>query len=166
MPKVNDGKLFEGKVKNALQAFCNTYPAFYHRFPDTHAARGWLPAQPSDFLWAIPTDVFLLECKSTDKGEPIWRLLDDGQLGKHRLWHRAGHPSLFLYADLHTKATEVWGGVDIVQFAHARKRPVEPILTGTMDNIAQLLTQIYNPTEVFYADSAQHSFATRDHTLH
>lgn len=96
----NTGKWLEKHLQSALQEFQARRRSFFHRFPDSHAAGSWLPAQPGDYLWLLPgLPAILIEAKSTDKGAPLRSLLDPGQCGKHRLWQRAGHISCFIYAE-------------------------------------------------------------------
>lgn len=96
----NNGKWLEQAVDKALKAFQAEKPSFYHRFYDTTSAGGFLPAQPGDYFWLLPnTPAILLEVKSTEKSAPLRSLIKPGQGGKHRLWHRSGHRSAFIYGD-------------------------------------------------------------------
>lgn len=99
MSKGNDGTWLQDALQKALKAFCGSRPGFWHRFPDSKSSRTLINAQPGDYLWVLPWGAVLIECKSTDRSSPLRSLLDPGQCGKHRLWHRAGQPSAFVYAD-------------------------------------------------------------------
>lgn len=96
----NDGTRLQGILQQALQAFQERTPSFFHRFADTRSARAFLQVQPGDFLWLLPgLPAILIEAKSTEVGASLVSLMTSGQCGKHRLWHRARHTSAFVYAD-------------------------------------------------------------------
>lgn len=127
----NDGKYLEERWQEALQEFATGNPSYTLRLYDAHAARGMLPAQPGDFIWTMPGAAVLVECKSTEKGEPLKKLLDKQQIAKHRLWHRAGHPSLFVYGDLTTMESHLYDGRDVVSH-HLSRAKLIPFSSGPL----------------------------------
>lgn len=131
----NDGKWLERMVQDALHDWQCERRSFFHRFPDSHDARGFLPAQPGDFLWLLPDrPAYLLEAKSTEKSATLKSLLDPGQCGKHRLWQRAGHQTAFIYGDRATGKLAWYRGEDVV------KPPIKaPLWEGQLRNMADMV---------------------------
>lgn len=98
----NTGKSFERAVQEAFTAWCAENQGFFYRFQDSYAARNLLVAQPGDFFWLIPGNAILIECKSTVSDKSLQEMVKSSpnQLAKHKLWARAGHPSVFLHYDM------------------------------------------------------------------
>lgn len=140
MSKGNDGVWLQDELAKALKAFCERTPACFHRFQDTKAARGFLPAQPGDYFWLVPGASVLIECKSTDRSAPLERLLEPGQCGKHRLWHRAGHPSAFVYGDRASGALR-WHAGRSVLGPKGREAPV-PMWEGRTGQCLEMLLHV------------------------
>lgn len=122
----NDGKALENAVREALKAHQETNQSFFYRFYDTTSARGnFLPESPGDFMWLLPEGAVLVECKSTEKGADILTMIkgsktSKAQIPRHRIWHRTGHPSIYIWADLVTREVAIYDGVSVVQ-AHLNK---------------------------------------------
>lgn len=131
----NNGELIQDKLQNVLSNFAAKSPSFDYRFYDTKTARsGFIPAQPGDFMLLIPNYAILIECKSSNAGVKLITMAHKGNVGKlqiakHRMWHRSGHPSLYLYLDLKTNLIEWHCGKKVV------KKINEPIFTGTSSQI-------------------------------
>jgi hypothetical protein len=107
--KVNDGTELQAKLQKALKEYTSKQAGTWHRFPDTKSARlNFIQSQPGDFFLLVPGMSVLIECKSSVVGEALLNLAYHGEVGrrqiaKHKLWHRAGHPSLYLYGDMRGK---------------------------------------------------------------
>ena len=111
----NSGTALEDGLQKTLKSIQSQKPSFFHRFADAKAARGWLAAQPGDFMWLLPgLPAILIEAKSTQKSAPLKTLLDSGQCGKHRLWLRAGHHTAFIYGDLSTDTLIWYDGASVI----------------------------------------------------
>lgn len=131
----NDGKWLEKKVQEALQDFQSKHRSFFHRFPDTKAAKSWLPVQPGDYLWLLPgVPAILLEVKSTEKSAALHSLLSAGQCGKHRLWLRAGHITAFIYGDSAERKLAWYSGDELL----AEPKQAKPVWDGSTDEVAQM----------------------------
>lgn len=115
MKPQSDGKLLENKLSVALKEHCCRYPSWYYRFPDTRAARNIIAEQPGDFMFLTGTRATLIECKSTEQETPFPNLLDKRQIGKHRLWLRAGQPSVFVYGDDWLERAQIFDGESVVE---------------------------------------------------
>lgn len=97
----NSGEYLQKAVQDALKRYCEKNPAVWHRFYDTHSAGRFLPVQPGDFLFVVQGVAHLIECKSTETGESLERLARKSpeQIGKHKLWARAGAHTWYVYHD-------------------------------------------------------------------
>lgn len=130
----NDGTALQDILQDSLKQYCELNPSFFYRFPDTKSARGlYLKSTPSDFLWSAFGYVFLVECKSTRAGTPLITMAHHGDVGKrqvakHRLWHRSGQPSLYLWADLVGERFEWHSGQDVVS------KSKSPVLVGSLSS--------------------------------
>jgi hypothetical protein len=145
--KTNDGSYLQDKLHDAMKDYAANHRGLSHRFPDTKSAGGnFLQAQPGDFFLLIPQGSILIECKSTVANATLLSLAWHGKVGKnqiakHRLWHRAGHPSLYLFGNLTAgklKATFEWhSGHNVIQKRYS------PLASGRMselrDSIPELL---------------------------
>jgi penicillin-binding protein-related factor A (putative recombinase) len=137
--KENDGKALEGKLSKALKTFEAKTKAFHYRIPDTSAARkGILPPAVGDYILLIPGKAVLIECKSTVTGIPLLTLAHKNkvQIAHHRQWHRAGHPSLYLWYDIEVDKIEYHTGELVVQKVHY------PLFTGKGREIQPALKEI------------------------
>lgn len=131
----NDGKWLEKKVQLALQSFQTHHRSFFHRFPDTKAAKSWLPVQPGDYLWLLPeVPAILLEVKSTEKSAPLHSLLSAGQMGKHRLWLRAGHVTAFIYGDSSEGVLAWYPGEELL----TTPKKANPSWCGSTDDVTEM----------------------------
>lgn len=110
---------FEGKVNEAGMTLKVSEPVFWHRFPDSFAARGALPVQPGDFMLTTPSDTMLIEVKTSEVHKSLKScaasIIESQQVGSHLLWHRAGRNSLFLFYSGPTSEMEVWDGYGVAK---------------------------------------------------
>jgi hypothetical protein len=126
----NDGTKLEGKVQDALKA-----------------ARNLIANQPGDFLMTLPGAAILIECKSTWDGASFWSLLDATQLAKHRLWQRAGHPTVFFYGNHRKGEVALYRG-DAVIDMHVHNSPRGDLVLGgatfsTVESLIEVLATEY-----------------------
>lgn len=141
MSKRNDGTRLQDTVQAALQWYCENTRAYYHRFPDSKSASRFLQVQPGDFMLLVRYEAILIECKSTDTGEPFASsLANKAQLGKHRLWHRAGHPSYFIFADYLNSTLSLRDGRDVLSDDKVRQQKVA--WAGSINDIKALLREM------------------------
>lgn len=118
-----------------MKNYTTHHKGFGHRFPDTKSARGnFIQSQPGDFFLLVPGGSLLIECKSTIAHASLLALAWHGvvgkrQIAKHRLWQRAGHPSLYLYGDLVNKTFEWHTGDKVISKQHA------PLLFGCFKDL-------------------------------
>ena len=101
----------------------------------------------------VPNSAILIECKSTEVGTSLITLAHHGKVGKvqiakHRLWHRAGHRTLYLYGDL-AKDSYVWhSGQNVVRKINA------PIATGPMQSLLYCIPGVlYSIMELDHAST-------------
>lgn len=133
----NDGKWLENSLQGALKKYCQQYPAIYHRFYDTHSARNPLPTQPGDFLLVTEGRTYLLECKSTVISTNIKTLArrTPAQIGKHKLWLRAGGLSRYVYLDLLLDKLVLIDGRELVDNVSI----ITPLFTGKRKDMDDLV---------------------------
>lgn len=143
----NDGRWLEQDLQDALHEYCAEKPGFWHRFPDTRAARNFIAAQPADFLWAVPGGALLVEAKSTVVSARLKELLDPNQIAKHRLWHRAGHESVFIYGDRALDVLEAWDGRSVVQMYLTPRHLCAPFFMGNLKQYRNLLDRVRKHVE-------------------
>jgi hypothetical protein len=142
MAQVNDGDYLQAKLYSALADYVRYQPGFKYRFYDTKSTRGsFLPAQPGDFFLLVPEACFLIECKSSVAGVSLLSMAFKGavgknQIAKHRMWHRAGHPSLYLYLDLASNRIEWHTGVNVVN------KKNQPVWTGQLSDLSDSLIAV------------------------
>lgn len=139
----NDGKVLEKALQDALADYQKRHRAKWHRFYDTHSARSILPQQPGDFMLLVPGASILIEAKSTDDGTPLLDMIRSSksgrtQIAEHRIWHRAGHPSVYIWGDLRTKEALVYDGPQVVA-AYLNRAQVAPVLEGVIGGVMTLL---------------------------
>ncbi len=136
----NDGKLLENLLHQSLKGYCQKHLAVYHRFYDTHSARNPLPAQPGDFLFVVQGRAFLLECKSTVVSTQIKTLAkrSPAQIGKHKLWIRAGGFSRYVYLDIIKNRLVLLDGQDLVDNAGI----ISPLFSGGKEDMDELVSSI------------------------
>ena len=107
-------KWFEKRINAAGSAIKITQAVFWHRFPDSYAARGALPAMPGDFMMLTKQGALLIEAKTSEVHKSLKscaaNVIDPQQVGQHLLWHRSGHPSIFMFYSAETSEMEVWDG--------------------------------------------------------
>lgn len=142
MSKDNDGTYAQDKLQAALKAYCQAHKGFYHRFPDTKSAGmfTFLKPQPADYLFVFPGCSLLIECKSTKVGERIVTMAHHGEVGKrqvakHKLWHRAGHPSLYLLYDYTLERFKFYDGRDVAW----KRLALFPIVDGSIAQLEKIM---------------------------
>ena len=138
----NDGSYLQDELAEALKHYMSYYPAFYWRWPDTKSARGnFLKAQPGDFGLLIPEHCFLIECKSSVVHASLLSLAHHGKVGKnqiakHRMWHRSGHYSLYLYGDVTHDTYEWHSGQNVVRKIN------KPLMVGSIPQLKHKLPEL------------------------
>lgn len=155
MKKQNDGTYLQDELAKALKAYCEYNEGYFYRFYDTRSARvNYLPAQPGDYLLNVPGISILIECKSTTVGASVVKMawnnkITKNQMAKHRLWHRSGHPSLYLWGDLTNKTFEWHLGETVVSKVN------NPIFSGQFNklslSIQAVLTELKKHRECGHA---------------
>lgn len=116
--KKNDGKELENVLQAALTRHAEKYRTTFGRFYDATSSGGKGHTQSGDFFWLLKQSV-LIECKSTDIGIDIVSLIRSSktsraQVARHRVWHLAGHPSVYFYLDTDTREVRAYDGRSIV----------------------------------------------------
>ena len=110
--RVPEWKQLEERVAEYFRLRMENEPLVYHRFYDTHAAGGFLPAQPADHLVVSRGTPILIETKYTSRFETLVscfsEMVDDNQIANTRMWSRAGAYSLYLFEG--TEGYELWDG--------------------------------------------------------
>jgi hypothetical protein len=150
----NDGTPLQDKLAKALKTYSEYHPAYWHRFPDTKSAGGnYLQAQPGDYLLAAPVGVILIECKSTVVGARVLTLAHHGtvgknQIAKHRLWHRAGQPSAYLWGDMVKEQIEWHWGFNVV------KKIDKPILIADLKGLGSSIATLISLVKDTYHAAA------------
>lgn len=147
MAKGNDGVWLQDKVYRILSTRQSAAPGFVYRFPDSKAARNLISNQPGDHLWVQPNSpAILIECKSTSDSTPLKKMLSTSeskqQLGKHRIWHRAGGESIYVWADSRLQEFHIHDGRNVV--AGRLTRPMDgmlPELEVVLLNVLETFTR-------------------------
>jgi hypothetical protein len=146
--KRNDGKELESRLSAALLQHQTTHKSTYLRFYDAVSSGGRGHAQSGDFLWAMPANAVLIECKSSETGADIISLIKSSktsksQLPKHRLWHIAGNLSLYVYANIITREVCFYDGISVLVAVKSGNREDLKILgVCTLTSIFYLLETI------------------------
>jgi len=146
----NDGKELERKVAEALRVHQEKNRSVFHRFADTTSAAGNLvQAQPGDFLWLhYFGPAVLVECKSTATGESILDLVKASkssrrQIPCHRLWHIAGHKSIYIWGNLTTREVCVYEGKSVIEaYKNNNTAPLLRLGNGCMESMYTTLSGI------------------------
>lgn len=144
------GVWFEGEVETALKEIQATQAAMWHRFTDSKAARNLVKAQPGDhmlIIWGIP---ILIEEKCSIKYDSLRKgfsaLWPKKQAAKHRLWHRAGGPSLIIFCDydqavaLDFHRVEIWKGEPLAR-ARSTGSPISKHIKPEVEGVVNTLEQ-------------------------
>ena len=109
------GYEFEDELKEIFKKIQAKHPFYWHQFPDSKAARGFISSQPSDFLVKGPTTpVMLFEAKASVKKKSLASCAKSAilpaQIGHHKKFHRAGGKTLFIFYGQLENRVEVWDG--------------------------------------------------------
>lgn len=138
----NNGEFLEGKLKAVLKVIQTNSRSFGHRFPDTKTAKsGIIPCQPGDFMLLVPGKAILIECKSTNANSGLISMAHKGDVGKrqiahHKLWHRSGNPSIYLWMNIKRDIIEFHDGKNVVL------KVDKPIFIGTSKDLLSSLRTI------------------------
>jgi hypothetical protein len=140
------GKWFEGEVKDALHEIQERHPATYHRFPDSHAARNLIPAQPADFLLIWRGTPFLIECKCSEPYDNLRSgfsaLFPKKQAAQHRKWQRGGSRTILLFCHYLDECVELWNSEPLSKL-RAEGRPVDkrlwPASVGSIETLKETI---------------------------
>src|SRR5574343_1930479 len=90
MPQIDKGKFAEKEVQKVLDGFTiHNYDFKAMRFPDAHAARGFLAAMPSDYLAVFRGVTTFIEVKSTEQEKRLPKA-KVSQYGYLKAFHLAG----------------------------------------------------------------------------
>ena len=88
------GKTAEKLFTKACKDYLTERRFFYHRFPDSHAARRLIARQPADYLVVRGSHAYLIEVKELKKWPlPSQRITQAGSL---TCFHMAGGTSIIL----------------------------------------------------------------------
>jgi hypothetical protein len=106
---------FEDELKKIFKGMQEKYPFYWHQFPDSKAARGFIASQPSDFLVkGLKTRVMLFEAKASVKKKSLAACAKSAilpaQIGHHKKYHRAGGDTLFIFYGELENRVELWDG--------------------------------------------------------
>ena len=138
----NNGELLEGKLRLALKTIQAKSYSFGHRFPDTKTAKsGMIPPQPGDFMLLVPGKAILIECKSTNANSGLIGMAHKGEVGKrqishHKMWHRSGNPSIYLWMNIKRDIIEFHDGKNVVL------KVDKPLFIGTSKDLLSSLQTI------------------------
>jgi len=151
-PARNDGKYLEGLVQDALKEHHLYQKSQYLRMYDQTSTGGRGFSQPGDFLWFIPGQAVLIECKSTAVAKPLLSLIRSSknskdQVPRHRLHHIAGHLSVYIHGDLLNKTVSVYDGRKIVEAIDKKLKDVEAFLIRDLPDVGGLLPGILKYTQ-------------------
>lgn len=125
--KVDIGKWWEKRIKEALKSLERHHGVFHHRMKDSHAAGRIVGTSPADFLVAYNGHAQLWEAKASEV-HPSLRsclasMVSDTQVGYHQLWTNNKCLSFFLFYSDSTGEVEVWEG-HVVVAARKAGRPL------------------------------------------
>ena len=145
------GKWLEDKVKEAMDYLKKEYPCNYYRFPDSKAARNYLPKQPGDHLFLADGFAVLVEEKCSETHDSLRggfsSLWKKSQAAEHRKWHRAECPSWVIFCNYNSEDVEIWDGEYIAMARSKGDRipsNVKPIVIGHIDNLHNLILEAIN----------------------
>ncbi len=90
MPKIEKGKFAEKEVQKVLDTFTSeNYDFKAMRMPDSHSARNFLAAMPSDYLAVFKGVTTFIEVKSTEQEKRLPKA-KVSQYGYLKAFHLAG----------------------------------------------------------------------------
>lgn len=134
MAKNEIGNWFEGLIWKELQAAqARTKPTpLVHKFVDSKSARGFVSAQPSDFLITYDLGTVYLEVKASEKQNNLpLSMIRDQQIAHARLVCDCNnvpppspHPYQVLFFSEPQNTVTFWAGSEVVE-AKAKRRKLE-----------------------------------------
>jgi hypothetical protein len=121
------GYAFEKELKVVFKSMQAKYPFYWHQFPDSKSARGFISSQPSDFLLrSKQVSTVLFEAKASVAKKSLASCAKSAilpaQIGHHKKYHRAGGNTLFIFYGELENIVEIWDGKYIVECISEGKR--------------------------------------------
>lgn len=114
MSKANDGKYLEEATRNAIQELSKKHPVKIERIEDAKTFGRATTNKEADFKGCSKGIPWLIECKSSDIEKSLRSCLSSTvkatQTAHHRLWHRAGGRSMFIFHSNAYDTLEIWDG--------------------------------------------------------
>lgn len=143
---MNNGKDLEQRLQSALFAYQETHNSHYFRLYDATSSGGKGHRNPGDFVWLV-TKAVLIECKSTENGtcllESIRRSKNSRQqTARHELWHRSGHPSIYVFADILARIVTVYDGKSVLTALNKKTETPKLLATSGLYTIDTILPAI------------------------
>lgn len=148
MAKNNDGKELEVKLQDALKRHQAEHKTNFVRFYDATSSGGRGHAQAGDYLWMIPGQGVLIECKSSEVGTDLLTLIRSSktsraQIARHHIWHIAQHPSVYFYLDLVTREVQAYCGKSVVLAANSGKKDQLTLISvGGLNTLDRILNEV------------------------
>jgi hypothetical protein len=124
------GYEWEDEVKLAFAKLQAKFKFTSHKYVDTKAAARFVGPQPADFQIAYinaqgSNEVMLIECKASVLKQSLRECasghISPQQIGKFKLWHRAGGRGMFWFYCQSTGDTEFWPSDYVVACRSAGK---------------------------------------------
>ena len=148
MSRSNDGKYLEDETRDALKELSKRSPVKIDRIDDAKSAGQFTTNKAGDFMGCAKSIPWLIECKSSDMEETLRSCLSstvkNTQAAHHRLWHRAGGRSIFIFYSLAYDNLEIWDGTLVCKHRVSGK-PLPPggaLLAGGMGAFQSFLKTI------------------------
>lgn len=144
----NDGKELEAAVQAAFKRHQETHKTNFVRFYDATSSGGRGHSQAGDFLWMLPANGVLVECKSSETGADLLALIRSSktsraQIARHKIWHLAQHSSVYFYLDLVTRTVQAYCGKSVVVAARNNKQDqLQLISVGGLTSMDRILTEV------------------------
>lgn len=147
MAKKNDiGSWFEDELKQVFERSSRERRAFWHRFPDSKAARTLIGPQPSDFLFRQPNgESWFVEAKSSEVSKSLsqcFSTIRTTQISYAREWGYVGGPSAFVFFSDLSPNVEVWLGEQIVRHNTGEEKLKTPAFEFPYEQLYDRLMEI------------------------
>jgi len=118
--QINDGKVSEKVVRDALLMMQEKKRAVFVRLYDTTSAGNYLPGQPGDFIVHAGGRGCLLEVKSSFKygsllDTTMRSVFSEEQIKGARLWARSGAVTLCVFHHVGKNFVEIWEMKNVVE---------------------------------------------------